>query len=141
MRRRLMAFAGVVLIGACVGSGPVLAHHSFAAEFDATKPVKFQGTVVKMEWINPHPWIHVQVKGDDGSTKVWMIETAAPNSLIRRGFKKDSLPVGSVINIEGFQARDGSLRANGRELAFPDGRKLFLSSAGTGAPGDRGPEK
>jgi hypothetical protein len=132
MRALAIAAVGVAL----AGTGVVRAHHSFAAEFDATKPVKFQGTVVKMEWINPHPWIHVEVKGADGTARVWMIETAAPNSLIRRGFTKNSLPVGSVINIEGFQARDGSLRANGRELAFLDGRKLFLSSAGTGAPDD-----
>ena len=110
------------------------AHHSFAAEFDATRPVKFQGTVIKMEWINPHPWIHIEVKGPDGKATVWMIETAAPNSLLRRGFNKNSLPAGSVITVEGYQARDGSNRANGRELAFADGRKLFLSSAGTGAP-------
>lgn len=133
----IVGLVAIVLVSASTAS----AHHSFAAEFDAAKPVKFQGTVIKMEWINPHPWIHVEVKGADGSTKVWMIETAAPNSLIRRGFTKNSLPVGSVISIEGFQARDGSLRANGRELAFLDGRKLFLSSAGTGAPDDKGPEK
>jgi hypothetical protein len=119
----------VVLLVLIAGASTASAHHSFAAEFDAAKPVKFQGTVIKMEWINPHPWIHVEVKGDDGTIRVWMIETAAPNSLIRRGFTKNSLPVGSVINIAGFQARDGSLRANGRELTFLDGRKLFLSSA------------
>lgn len=135
MKNFLCALITLVLLGAAT----VASHHSFAAEFDATKPVKFQGTVIKMEWINPHPWIHVEVKGADGTTKVWMIETAAPNSLIRRGFTKNSLPVGSVISIEGFQARDGSLRANGRELAFLDGRKLFLSSAGTGGPDDKGP--
>ena len=133
----IVGLVAVVLVSASTAS----AHHSFAAEFDAARPVKFQGTVIKMEWINPHPWIHVEVKGADGSTKVWMIETAAPNSLIRRGFTKNSLPVGSVISIEGFQAREGSLRANGRELSFLDGRKLFLSSAGTGAPDEKGPEK
>ena len=133
----IVGLVAVVLVSASTAS----AHHSFAAEFDAARPVRFQGTVIKMEWINPHPWIHVEVKGADGSTKVWMIETAAPNSLIRRGFTKNSLPVGSVISIEGFQARDGSLRANGRELAFLDGRRLFLSAAGTGAPDDKGPEK
>jgi hypothetical protein len=137
MKNTFIACIAIIVFAAATAS----AHHSFAAEFDANKPVKFQGTVIKMEWINPHPWIHVDVKDADGSTKVWMIETAAPNSLIRRGFTKNSLPVGSVINIEGFQARDGSLRANGRELAFQDGRKLFLSSAGTGAPDEKGAAK
>ena len=126
----VLAIVAAVLMAAATMS----AHHSFAAEFDATRPVKFQGTVIKMEWINPHPWIHIEVKGPDGKETVWMIETAAPNSLLRRGFNKNSLPAGSVITVEGFQARDGSNRANGRELAFADGRKLFLSSAGTGAP-------
>jgi hypothetical protein len=125
-------FVLLALIPAAVSS--VWAHHSFAAEFDATRPVKLQGTVVKMEWINPHPWIHVDVKAADGTTQRWMIETAAPNSLIRRGFTKNSLPAGSVINIDGFQARDGSLRANGREITFADGKKLFLTASDTGAP-------
>ena len=132
MVRTVVTTIGTVLLGIAALS----AHHSFAAEFDADKPVKFQGTVLKMEWINPHPWIHVEVKGPDGKVTVWMVETAAPNSLIRRGFNKNSLPAGSVITVEGYQARDGSNRANGRELAFADGRKLFLSSAGTGSPGE-----
>ena len=130
MARLSLALVAALLMAVATMS----AHHSFAAEFDATRPVKFQGTVIKMEWINPHPWIHIEVKGPDGKATVWMIETAAPNSLLRRGFNKNSLPAGSVITVEGYQARDGSNRANGRELAFTDGRKLFLSSAGTGAP-------
>ena len=130
-----MARLALAMVAAVVtATATTSAHHSFAAEFDATRPVKFQGTVIKMEWINPHPWIHIEVKGPDGKATVWMIETAAPNSLLRRGFNKNSLPAGSVITVEGYQARDGSNRANGRELAFADGRKLFLSSGGTGAP-------
>jgi len=115
---------------------PVSTHHAFAAEFDATKPIKLKGTVTKTEWINPHSWIHIDVKKPDGTVERWMIEGGPPNALYRRGFTKDSLPVGSEILVEGFQAKDGSLRGNGRDLTFSDGRKLFLGSSGTGAPRD-----
>jgi Family of unknown function (DUF6152) len=117
-------------------AGPVSAHHAFAAEFAADKPVTLRGTVTKMEWINPHTWVHVDVKGPDGKVTSWMIEGGPPNSLVRRGFTKEALPVGSEILVEGFQARDGSPRANGRDLVFADGRKLFMGSSGTGAPND-----
>jgi hypothetical protein len=108
---------------------PVAAHHAFAAEFDEKRPVKLTGAVFKMEWINPHAWIHIDVKGQDGKTQRWMIEGGAPNALLRRGFTKNSLLPGTTISVEGYQAKDGSLRANGRNLTLGDGRHLFLGSA------------
>lgn len=133
--RRLLWFACALLFAA--GTRPVLAHHSFAAEFDAKKPVKLRGTVVKMEWINPHSWIHMDVKDPvTGKVERWMIEGGPPNALYRRGFTKNSLPEGAELVVEGFRAKDGSLRGNGRELTFADGRRLFVGSSGTGAPND-----
>ena len=115
---------------------PVLAHHSFNAEYDGTKPVTLKGTVTKMEWINPHAWITLDVKGADGKVVTWRVEAGAPNAMFRRGFRRDSLPVGTEIVVEGFLAKNGSMSANGRDLTFPDGKKLFVGSSGTGAPGD-----
>jgi uncharacterized protein DUF6152 len=132
MRRILMVvFAAVVLFAVTV---PVWAHHAFAAEFDASKPIKFKGTVTKMEWINPHAWIHIDVKGEDGKVTPWMIEAAAPNALLRRGWTKNSLPAGVEILVEGFQAKDGANRANGSVITFTDGKKLFVGSS-AGDPG------
>jgi hypothetical protein len=128
------AAAAAVLIGAGV---PVIAHHSFAAEFDAKKAVKLQGTVTKMEWINPHAWIYLDVKNADGSVTNWMVEAGAPNALLRRGWTKASLLPGTEILVEGYQAKDGANRANGRDITFKDGKKLFVGSAGTGAPDER----
>ena len=137
MRTKLfIVVAGAAFLVSAVAM-PVLGHHSFSAEFDAKRPVKLQGTVTKMEWINPHGWIHLDVKAANGKVEKWMIETAAPNALLRRGWNKNSLPAGTEIVVEGFQAHDGSLRANGRDLAFTDGKKLFLGSSGTGAPDER----
>jgi len=110
------------------------AHHAFAAEFDATKPVKLRGVVTKMDWINPHAWIHIDVKSADGKITKWDIEAAAPNSMLRRGFNQDSLKVGTEILVDGFQAKDGANRANGSSITYPDGKKLFIGSSGTGAP-------
>jgi hypothetical protein len=123
-------------LAAIAWSVPALAHHAFAAEFDATKPIKLRGTVAKMEWINPHTWIHLDVKTPNGKVERWMIEGGPPNALFRRGFTRDSLPNGVEILVEGFRAKDGSLKGNGRDLMFPDGRRLFLGSSGTGAPRD-----
>jgi uncharacterized protein DUF6152 len=134
MRTKLsVVLGGLALLVAAV---PLMAHHAFSAEFEANKPVTLKGTVTEMEWINPHAWIHMDVKGPDGKVTSWMIEGGAPNALLRRGFTKNSLPAGVEIVVEGYQAKDGSSRANGRELTFADGKKLFLGSTGTGAPGD-----
>jgi hypothetical protein len=114
----------------------VRAHHSFAAEFDSNQPVTLRGTVVQMEWVNPHSWIHLDVKNDDGTVTRLMIEGGTPNTLFRRGFTKDSLKAGVEIVVEGYRAKNGANRANGRDLMFPDGRRLFLGSSGTGAPSD-----
>ena len=110
------------------------AHHAFAAEFDAKRPVHLAGVVSKLELINPHAWIHVDVKTPDGKVTPWMVEAGSPNVLLRRGFTKASVAVGTQVIVEGYQSKDGSTRANGRDITLPDGRKLFLGSSGTGAP-------
>jgi hypothetical protein len=133
------------LIGLAIGSAlllaaPASAHHAFAAEFDANKPVKLRGTVTRMEWINPHAWIHIDVKDADGKVSNWMVECGSPNTLLRRGVTKNSVTPGMEILVDGYQSKDGGNRANGRDVTFPDGKKLFLGSSGTGAPGET-PEK
>ena len=126
--------AGGLLLN--VGATPALAHHAFNSEFDAAKPVKLTGTVKKMEWINPHSWLTIDVKRTDGTIETWEIEAGAPNAMFRRGFNRNSLPIGTEVVVNGFQAKDGRKRANGRDISFPDGKKLFMGSSGTGAPGD-----
>ncbi len=125
-----MAAAGLVV------AKPSVAHHAFSAEFDSKQPVKLMGTVTRVEWINPHAWIHMAVKKKDGTTETWMVEGGTPNTLMRRGFTRESLSSGQEIIVEGFRSKDGRLRANGRDLTFPDGRRLFMGSSGTGAPRD-----
>ena len=122
----------------CCGAQPAAAHHSFAAEFDAAQPVTLRGTITKMEWINPHSWLHIDVKNDDGTTTPWMIEGATPNTLLRRGFTRDAVKAGTEITIVGYRAKNGANRANGRDLILPDGSRLFMSSPGTGAPEEGG---
>jgi len=128
MRRILVPAIAVFTL--CAAGSPVSAHHSFAGEFDVEKPIKLQGTITKVEWINPHAWIHIDVKKPDGTVESWAIEGGTPNTLYRRGITRDSVKAGMVINVDGYLARDGSRKANGRDLTLPDGRKLFLSGAG-----------
>ena len=130
--------ACVVSTGLFLAVAPLGAHHAFAAEFDEKRPLKLQGTVVKWDVINPHSWIHINVKNADGTTTEWMVEGGSPNNLFRMGFNKESLPPGTVIVIDGYQAKDGSARAVGKDLTFTDGRRLFLSGS---APGANGEEK
>ncbi len=136
MRMKLSSVATGALLAA-TGALPAIAHHSFAAEFDANKPVTLEGTVTKMDWINPHSWIHLDVETESGEVQKWMIEGGAPNALLRRGWNRNSLPPGTKIVVQGFQAKDGAFRANGRDITFPDGRKLFVGSSGIGAPDER----
>ena len=132
---RTPLFAAALVIGLLSLSPPAPAHHAFAAEFDAAKPITLTGVVTKMDWINPHSWIHINVKGTDGAMTEWMIECGSPNTLYRRGFTKDSLPAGSEVIVEGYMAKDGGKRANGRDVTFRDGKKLFLGSSLGQEPG------
>ena len=127
--------AGIAFVMAA--ATPAVAHHAFGGEFDPSRPVLLKGKVTKVEWVNPHAWIHVEVRKPDGTREVWMIEGGSPNSLLRRGVTKESLVIGTEVVVDGYQARDHTLlRANGRNVTFTDGRKLFLGSSGTGAPLD-----
>ncbi len=127
MKYKLNVIAAVA--GLCLAAIPAAAHHAFAAEFDANKPVKLQGTVVKIDMVNPHSWIYIDVKNADGTVTQWAVEGGSPNALVRHGFTKNSLPKGTEVIFEGFQAKDGSFRANGRDILLPDGKKLNLVSS------------
>ena len=131
----------LVTVAVALSVSPSLrAHHSFAAEFDGNQPVTLKGSVVKMDWVNPHTWIHLDVKNPDGTVTRWMVEGGTPNTLVRRGFNKRSLEAGTEVTIEGYRAKNGTNRANGADMILPGGKRLFMGSSGTGAPKD-GPEK
>jgi hypothetical protein len=132
MKTTLAVMGSIALM--VVATAPIAAHHSFAAEFDAKQPVLFKGTVTKMEWINPHVWIHMNVTQPNGKTEAWMVEGGAPTVLFRRGFSKTSLQAGTQIVVDGYRAKDGTNKMNAREITLADGRKLFAGSDGTGAP-------
>jgi hypothetical protein len=135
MRLKFSTFISCALLALFTASRPAFAHHAFGSEFDADRPVILKGKIVKIEWINPHTWIHVEITKPDGAKEVWMVEGGSPNTLLRRGANKNTFPEGTQVVVDGYQARDHSeLRANARNVTFPDGRKLFLGSTGTGAP-------
>ena len=128
-------------IGILLSAGAAFAHHSFSAEFDDTRPVTLTGILTKMEWVNPHGWIYIDVKGADGKVVNWAVEAGAPNALLRRGLRKEDFPIGSQVVVQGYRARNGELVANGRTVKFADGRNFFMGSSGTGAPSDGAEEK
>jgi len=123
-------------MAAAAAAVPALAHHSFAAEFDDKKPIKLVGKVTKVEFINPHSWIHIDVKNADGTVTNWGVEGGSPNALYRQGFTRDALPVGSEIVVDGYRSKDGSNRAVGKDLTFTDGKRLFLGGSAPGASGE-----
>ena len=139
MKRKKMIYGALTLgaVALLAYAVPAVAHHAFGAEFDPDAPIRLEGPIVRVEWVNPHSWIHIEVTNDDGTTQVWMVEGGTPNVLQRRGLRRECLPIGSVLIVDGYQAKDHSLpRANGRDVTFSDGRKFFLGSSGTGAPTD-----
>ena len=136
MTAKSLTLPGATLAAVLSATGPADAHHSFAAEFDAQQQITLRGNVIRVEWINPHTWIHINVKDASGNLVEWMIEGGTPNTLLRRGVDKNSLPAGTEIIVDGYRAKNGTNRANGRDITLPDGRKLFVGSSGTGAPAD-----
>jgi hypothetical protein len=142
MRTKILCGVGVlgviavVIVISMASTVTVIAHHAFGAEFDPNRPVILRGPVIRVEWVNPHTWIHVEVTNDDGTKQVWMVEGGTPNTLLRRGLNRDTIPVGAMIVVDGYQSKDRTARANGRDVTFEDGSKFFMGSSGTGAPRD-----
>jgi len=133
MRSRISSAVAGALLTAAAGA-PALAHHSFAAEFDINRPIVLEGVVTRMEFSNPHSWLHIEVTTNSGEKQAWAVEGGAPNALVRRGWNRNSIPAGTQVRVEGYQARDRSFRASGREIYLPDGSSLFMGSEGAGAP-------
>jgi hypothetical protein len=135
MRTRLLAV--VSSIGMLLAATPLWAHHAFSAEFDSNRPIKLRGTVTQWELVNPHSWIHIDVKNEDGTVTNWMIEGGSPNALLRLGFNKGSLPLGTEIVVEGYQAKDRGNMAVGKNITFPDGKRLYLGGSANEADADK----
>jgi len=136
MSRTLTSLSAAVLVVSLAQPAPVLAHHAFGAEFDPNRPLVLRGPVTKVEWVNPHAWIHMENVKEDGTREEWMVEGGTPNTLLRAGLTRNTLKPGIVIVVDGYQSKDRSNRANGRDVTFEDGRKIFMGSSGTGAPDD-----
>jgi hypothetical protein len=143
MKALVIPVAFTILVALSLAAAlPLAAHHAFGGEFDPNLPILLKGKVVKVEWVNPHAWIHVEITKPDGSKEVWMVEGGSPNSLLRHGVTRDSLPIGTEIVVDGYQSRDHTVkRANGRNLTYPDGRKLLLGSSAPEAQNDPDPPK
>ena len=135
MKTKALLAAASAFLAVCTAV-PLVAHHSFAAQYDRSKPKTLTGPVTKVEWINPHAWIHLDVPRDGGAVEKWRIEAGSPNTLVRRGMTRDSIPAGTVVGVFGYRHRNGSNAANGRDVTLPDGRRLFITSPGTGAPAE-----
>jgi hypothetical protein len=127
---------GILSVTLLVAALPALAHHPFSAEYDIDKPVAIAGTLTKLEWVNPHGWIYLDVKGTDGKVVSWAVEFGAPNALLRRGVRKADFPLGVELVIKGYRAKNGTPTVNGTSVKFPDGRNLYTGSSGPGAPED-----
>jgi hypothetical protein len=125
----------LVIAGFLGAVAPAFAHHSFASEFDADQPINLKGTITKFDFVNPHGWIYLDVKGDDGKVVNWAIETGGPGALLRRGVRKDSFPIGVEVAVKGYRAKNGTPKANGASIKLADGRDYFLGSSGPGVPG------
>ena len=132
-----MRFTATIFLAAvALAAPPATAHHAFGAEFDPNLPVQLKGPIVRIEWVNPHSWFHIEHTNEDGSKTVWMVEAGTPNTLFRRGITRNTVPIGTVVVIDGYQGKDRSMRANGRRMTFTNGETLFMGSSGTGAPRD-----
>ena len=128
--------AAILLAAVALAAPPATAHHAFGAEFDPNLPVQLKGPIVRIEWVNPHSWFHVEHTNEDGTKTVWMVEAGTPNTLYRRGITRNTVPIGTVVVIDGYQGKDRAMRANGRRMTFTNGETLFMGSSGTGAPRD-----
>ena len=136
--KRMALLLGIPALMLLAYASQLTAHHAFGAEFDRNAPIRLQGKIVKLEWVNPHTWIHLEITTEERNGEVWMVEGGTPNVLLRRGLRRDCLTPGTEIIVDGYQTKNHKLkRANGRDVTFTDGNKIFLGSSGTGAPDDK----